>query len=250
MSGDLTNSDFELTALIVNTIALMSQHISTPHAAIWCGSNNTSAASWCKKGSTSSIGSTAHLLQWLAQLTWDYHVLLTPFHISSSTNAMANFCSRSFLLIRNSFRNLTKNSLYTLLGHLPHLHQMWPWKWSKPYHQRYFPGDSQQQASANDATWNRWQDFCSNLDIDQTLQDIPDFILSLQVFPHQYHGGDISPSKTPAHRKMVGDAIQAIGQMLANMGYSDPHLLPSGKLNFHLSGQLSYYSIIDPPHPK
>jgi hypothetical protein len=124
MSGDLTNSDFELTALIVNTIALMSQHISTPHAAIWCGSNNTSAASWCKKGSTSSIGSTAHLLQWLAQLTWDYHVLLTPFHISSSTNAMANFCSRSFLLIRNSFRNLTKNSLYTLLGHLPHLHQM------------------------------------------------------------------------------------------------------------------------------
>jgi hypothetical protein len=49
---------------------------------------------------------------------------------------------------------------------------------------------------------------------------------------------------------MVGDAIQAIGQMLANMGYSDPHLLPSGKLNFHLSGQLSYYSIIDPPHPK
>jgi len=35
--------------------------------------------------------------------------------------------------------------------------------------------------------------------------------------------------------------------MLANLGYSDPRLLPSGKLNFRLSRQLSHYNKMDPP---
>jgi hypothetical protein len=48
----------------------------------------------------------------------------------------------------------------------------------------------------------------------------------------------------------VGDAVRAIGQMLANMGFNDPRLLPSGKLNFCLSHQLAAYKKAIHPHPK
>jgi hypothetical protein len=38
---------------------------------------------------------------------------------------------------------------------------------------------------------------------------------------------------TPAaHGQMTGDAIHAIWQMLAGLGFIDPHLTPSGKLEF------------------
>jgi hypothetical protein len=35
--------------------------------------------------------------------------------------------------------------------------------------------------------------------------------------------------------------------MLANMGFHDPRLQPSGKLNFRLSRLLSYYNKLNPP---
>jgi len=57
----------------------------------------------------------------------------------------------------------------------------------------------------------------------------------LQLCAHRYHMGTLSPSKTKVRSQTVGDAIRAIGQTLANMGYADPRLLPSGKLTFCLS---------------
>ena len=45
----------------------------------------------------------------------------------------------------------------------------------------------------------------------------------------------------------MGDALRAVGQTLANLGFADPRLLPSGKLTFRLSRQLSCYSRSDPP---
>jgi hypothetical protein len=71
--------------------------------------------------------------------------------------------------------------------------------------------------------------------------------LPLQVFAHRYRWGDISPSKTKVRGKTVGDALRTIGQTLSNMGYSDPRLDPSGKLNFRLSQLLSTYNKKDPP---
>jgi len=67
-SGKLTNSDFELAALLVgaNILAVLTQ---LHHSHIWCGSDNTLTVSWCTKGSTSSKGPNAFLLRWLATLT-------------------------------------------------------------------------------------------------------------------------------------------------------------------------------------
>jgi hypothetical protein len=47
--------------------------------------------------------------------------------------------------------------------------------------------------------------------------------------------------------RTVGDAVRAIGQTLANLGHTDPRVLPSGKLHFRLSRQLSSYNKADPP---
>jgi hypothetical protein len=45
----------------------------------------------------------------------------------------------------------------------------------------------------------------------------------------------------------VADALHAIGQTLANLGYTDHRLLPSGKLDFRLSQQISHYNKEAPP---
>jgi len=108
-------------------------------------------------------------------------------------------------------------------------------------------GVSHQRAAATDSTWNTWHSFCSTLHIDPTLQSTADPILPLQVFAHRYRRGEISPSKTKVRGKTVGDALRAVGQTLSNMGYADPRLNPSGKLNFRLSRLLSSYNKTDPP---
>jgi hypothetical protein len=108
-------------------------------------------------------------------------------------------------------------------------------------------GISQNRAASTDSTWLVWTAFCNELQIDPTLQDSPDNIIPLQLFAHRYRCGQISPSQTPVRGKTVGDAVRSVGQTLANLGYSDPRLLPSGKLSFRLSRQLSYYTKSDPP---
>ncbi len=96
-SGTLTNSDFELTALIAGAVILASiQPLN--HATIWCASDNTPAISWCTKGSTSSMAPNAYLLQWLAQLSREGQISYKPVSIPGSSNTLADFCSRSFSL--------------------------------------------------------------------------------------------------------------------------------------------------------
>jgi hypothetical protein len=108
-------------------------------------------------------------------------------------------------------------------------------------------GVSLQWANATDSTWSHWLDFCTSLKIDPTLQTTNDPILPLQLYTHHYRWGQISPSRTAVRGRTVGDAVRAIGQMLSNMGYTDPRLLPSGKLNFCLSRQLTAYTKQDSP---
>jgi hypothetical protein len=45
----------------------------------------------------------------------------------------------------------------------------------------------------------------------------------------------------------VEGALRAVGQAFAALGNKDPRLLPSGKLDLHLSRQLSAYNKQDPP---
>jgi len=111
-------------------------------------------------------------------------------------------------------------------------------------------GISTSHASANNTTWNCWSEFCHSLYTDPLLIITPDLIILLQTFAIHYRRGDISPSKAPLCSCRVGGALCAIGQMLSNMLYSDPRLLPPSKLTFHLQQQLVAYAKLDPPPAK
>ncbi len=76
---------------------------------------------------------------------------------------------------------------------------------------------------------------------------MPDPTPVLQVFAHRYRQGIISPSKSPVCGRTVGNALRAVGQTLAHMGYTDPWLTPSGKIDLRLSHLLSSYNKADPP---
>jgi hypothetical protein len=108
-------------------------------------------------------------------------------------------------------------------------------------------GATANRAMPGSTTWKIWETFCAAINADPTLTTSDDPITILQLFAHRYRRGEISPSKTQVRSKTVGDALRAIGQTLANMGYTDPRLQPSGKLNFRLSRLLSSYNKRDPP---
>jgi hypothetical protein len=108
-------------------------------------------------------------------------------------------------------------------------------------------GVNAKQQVTDTTIWDTWQDFCLSLHADPTLHQADDPVTLLQLFAHRYRRGEISPSRSAVKGKTVGDALRAVGQTISNMGYQDPRLLPSGKLNFRLSRQLSSYNKRDPP---
>lgn len=67
-AGDLTSSDFKLAALVAGTNILI-DNATTPYAAVYCGSDNVLAVSWCGRGSVSSTGPNVLLLRWPSTLT-------------------------------------------------------------------------------------------------------------------------------------------------------------------------------------
>jgi len=96
-TGQLTNSDLELAAMILGQAVL--QHIAPSTAAsALIASDNTPAVSWVKKGSSTSVAARAFLLRWLAQLTHRNLLSLTPIPVPGTTNNIADLCSRSFHL--------------------------------------------------------------------------------------------------------------------------------------------------------
>jgi hypothetical protein len=92
-------------------------------------------------------------------------------------------------------------------------------------------GLSQSRSNATHNTWFLWEDFCRSLAIDPTGSDVPDPISVLQVFAKCYRTGEISPSKSAVRGRTVGDALRAVGQTMAQLGFDDPRLTPSGKLD-------------------
>jgi len=96
-TGTLTNSDFELAALVLGA-AVLPTFAPTTNACAFAASDNTPAVAWCQKGSTSSAGPNAHLLRWLAHLTRQSRLTLQPISVPGTSNTIADFISRSFSL--------------------------------------------------------------------------------------------------------------------------------------------------------
>jgi hypothetical protein len=102
-------------------------------------------------------------------------------------------------------------------------------------------------SGATDTAWSVWTSFCQDLYCDPLLQDIQDPLPLLQIFAQRYRVGTISPSRSPVKSRTVEGALQAVGQTFASLGYADPRLQPSGKLDLRLQCQLQGYSKLNPP---
>jgi hypothetical protein len=59
--------------------------------------------------------------------------------------------------------------------------------------------------------------------------------------------GTLAPSTSPVRSRTVEGALRAVGQTFTALGYPDPRLQPSGRLDFRLHRQLQGYAKIDPP---
>jgi hypothetical protein len=108
-------------------------------------------------------------------------------------------------------------------------------------------GINHQRQNANNATWHIWVQFCISLHCDPELANIAGPIPLLQIFAQRYRLGTIAPSGSPVRSRTVEQALCAVGQAFATLGYPDPRLSVSRKLDFRLSRQLSAYSKEDPP---
>jgi hypothetical protein len=95
-SGTITNSDLELAAIVMGAHLLHSA-VSIPHLMIYVGSDNTSAVSWCSKGSTTSNGPNAFLLHLLAQLTNQCGISIQPIFVHGVTNSLPTSAPAPFI---------------------------------------------------------------------------------------------------------------------------------------------------------
>ena len=102
-------------------------------------------------------------------------------------------------------------------------------------------------AQASSAHWSKWVAFCDNLNLDPSLQGVPDPIPYLQVFAYRFRQGLINMTKRPVRSRTVEGALHSIGQMFACVGSPDPCYTPQGKLDFHLKQMLSCYSKANTP---
>jgi hypothetical protein len=108
-------------------------------------------------------------------------------------------------------------------------------------------GISQSCIGGNDIAWNTWVPFCHSLHQDPWLQHIEDPLPLLQIYAARYCVGTLAPSGSPVKARTVEAALRAVGQTYTALGYSDPRLQHSGKLDFRLQQQLQFYKKADPP---
>ena len=88
--GTVTNSDLELAGSIAHDDVLCQALPSTPHVSTCTFSDNTPAVAWKGKGSTSTTGPVAYLLQ-TAALHKQYHCYCNEMHyIPGPLNTMAD----------------------------------------------------------------------------------------------------------------------------------------------------------------
>jgi hypothetical protein len=97
-SGDLTVNDFELAAAVLGHATQLHTTIPKPFSTTITATDNTAAASWLLRGSTSNAKPPAYLLRQLAQDCRTHNSSLNPIFAPGTTNTIADFLSRSFHL--------------------------------------------------------------------------------------------------------------------------------------------------------
>ena len=75
------------------------------------------------------------------------------------------------------------------------------------------------------------------------LMSIGDHLARLRIYASRYRVGAIAPSGSPVKARTVEAALRAVGQTFTALGYRDPRLQDTGKMDFRLHRQLQAYSV-------
>jgi len=114
--GSISNSDLEMTGLLLQWIVLESiTDLAHAHVACWC--DNTPTVAWATKLLSSKAVKAAQILRILAlRMLHCRAAPLTTLHVAGDTNKMADFASRSFEAFPNTNNFLTE---FNKRFHLP-----------------------------------------------------------------------------------------------------------------------------------
>ena len=96
--GIITNSDLELAGAVAHDDVLVQALPPSPHLSTCTFSDNTPAVAWKHKGSTSTTGPAAYLLQTAALHKRHYRYNNEMHHLPGHLNRMADDCSRLWSL--------------------------------------------------------------------------------------------------------------------------------------------------------
>jgi hypothetical protein len=89
-----------------------------------------------------------------------------------------------------------------------------------------------------DNYWTEWCAFYRSLWQDPLLRDIDNPKILLGIFAVRVRDGRNSRSHKPVGAGTASAALRSVGQTLAFMGRSDPHLDPGGRIDVRISLQL------------
>jgi len=119
-TGTITINDLELAAAQVG-FATQSQHAPLlPFTSTCLATDNTAAAAWLSKGSTTSAGPPAYLLPLMAQACRSNNSALSTVYTPGNTNHIADFLSRSFHLSNDELLQLVHEKLSLVFSETVH----------------------------------------------------------------------------------------------------------------------------------
>jgi hypothetical protein len=105
-----------------------------------------------------------------------------------------------------------------------------------------------QRTKSKNKTWDTWVAFCSSLETDPRLNDVPDPIIYFQAFGQRVRDGRLSASGKPVRSRTVEDAWRKVGQKMAELGSVDHrNVANTSKLQYRLHQQLRGYAREDDP---
>ena len=131
-AGTITNSDLELAGAVAQDDVLVNALPSSPHLSTCTFSDNTPAVAWKHKGSTSTQGPAAYLLQTAALHKRHFRYNNEMHHLPGHLNQMADDCSRLWSLsdsqlISHFNLNYPQPSTWKMHRLRPEMHSVLTW---------------------------------------------------------------------------------------------------------------------------
>jgi hypothetical protein len=99
MSGNLNNSELELTTAVIGHATILHSMPTMPYRSVYQGIDNTAAQAWISRGNTPDSPAPSQLLRALARDNRKHCSRLSAFYIPGVSNSLSDLLSRSFHLL-------------------------------------------------------------------------------------------------------------------------------------------------------